>query len=62
MVRNDEYWKNVDKRFRCATRWDAQTTCTRSRITPPRFDVLGDLLRTGPTGTNVMDLAIAVVG
>jgi hydroxypyruvate reductase len=26
------------------------------------FDRLGDLFRTGPTGTNVMDLALALVG
>ena len=26
----------------------------------PFFDRLGDLLRTGPTGTNVMDLKLAV--
>jgi hydroxypyruvate reductase len=28
----------------------------------PFFDRLGDLLRTGPTGTNVMDVALALVG
>ena len=29
--------------------------------TYPALDAVGDLLRTGATGTNVMDLAIAVV-
>jgi hydroxypyruvate reductase len=28
----------------------------------PFFDALGDLLRTGPTGTNVMDLVFATAG
>jgi glycerate-2-kinase len=28
----------------------------------PLFDRLGDLLRSGPTGTNVMDVSLALVG
>ena len=28
----------------------------------PFFDALGDLLKTGPTGTNVMDVNIMLVG